>query len=67
MDESNKTFKIKFRIIILKDHFLIPVKCRNGWTKYTTKCLKVFNETVNCYSEAKQRRVPLHNESQPQS
>jgi hypothetical protein len=37
----------------LKDHFLIAVKCRNGWTKYKTKCLKVFNETVE-YSEAKQ-------------
>jgi hypothetical protein len=50
---SNKTFKIKFRIIILKDRFLIAVKCRNGWTQYKTKCLKVFDET-NYYSEAKQ-------------
>jgi hypothetical protein len=53
MDDSNQTFKINFRINIFKDHFLIAVKCRNGWTKYKTKCLKVFNKTVN-YSEAKQ-------------
>ncbi len=32
---------------------MIPVKCRNGWTKYKTKCLKVFNEAVY-YSKAKQ-------------
>jgi hypothetical protein len=53
MDDSNQTFKVKFRINILKDHFLIPGKCRNGWTKYKTKCFKVFKEEVY-YSKAKQ-------------
>jgi hypothetical protein len=48
-----KYFKIKFRINTLKDHFLIPVKCRNGWTKYKTNCVIVFKERAN-YSRAKQ-------------